>query len=377
MLMSRWLAFRALAQRAATTWGTAGRQAIAAKRMRAEFYRVVWHEAAEFLCADVTQLDDNVLQIERGAAITRVSLNYTELDDPVTLQIAGRKPLVTKLLAANGLPTLDSVSFDLSELRKAELFLQAHGVCVVKPASGTGGGQGVTTGIRTPRQLRTAAVNAAGFGSRILIEKQLAGMNLRLLMLDGELLDAVERQPPSVVGDGRTTIRRLLEQLNRRRLDTGHSMAQSMVRIDGDLRHCLASQGMSLGTVPAEGCVIRLKCVINDNSAEDNVPARDRLHPDLIAAARSAAAAVGLRLAGVDIITSDPSLSLAEAGGVILEVNSTPGFHCHYARRSDRELIAVPILAACLDTANARSRGNGARTADTFSNAERFEELTR
>ena len=97
-----------------------------------------------------------------------------------------------------------------------------------------------------------------------------------------------------------------------------------------------------------------LKTAINDNSAEENRSAIDDLHPDVIATARLAAEIIGLRLAGVDVLTPDPSRPLEANGGVILEVNSTPGFHCHYAQAGTATQVAVPILDACLQSAMQR-----------------------
>ena len=68
--------------------------------------------------------------------------------------------------------------------------------CVVKPATGTGGGAGVATGIRTRWQLARAAAAAAVYSDELLIERQVEGDNYRLLYLDGELLDAYVREAP-------------------------------------------------------------------------------------------------------------------------------------------------------------------------------------
>jgi cyanophycin synthetase len=348
--MIHWLRLRALAQRALSQWGLGGRQSALAKRVRKEFYDSLWRAAAEELSAEVETLDDDILEIRRSGAITRVCQNYTELDDPVALRIAGRKPLVTRLLAAEGVPVPICLAFSLSELQAAEQFLREHRRCVVKPAAGTGGGQGVTTGIESARQLRSAVITAAGFGSQLLIEKQYSGKNLRLLFLDGQLLDAVERQPPCVRGDGRSTIGQLIQEQNRRRLAQGHSLAQTVLRIDGDLRRTLAAQRLHLRSVPAAGEKVILKTAINDNTAEENRSAIEDLHPDVIATARHAAEIIGLRLAGVDVLTPDPSRPLEDVGGVILEINSTPGFHCHSAQAGSAVPVAVPILEACLQS---------------------------
>src|SRR5688572_32104639 len=47
----------------------------------------------------------------------------------------------------------------------------------------------------------------------------IAGASYRLLYLEGRLIDAVRRDPPTVTGDGYSTIRRLIAHENRRRLE--------------------------------------------------------------------------------------------------------------------------------------------------------------
>lgn len=361
--MSRILKIQALVHRAVSLLGKTGRQFAAAKRQRADFYRSAWQHAAAHLNAELEVLDKDVLAIRKDGQSTRVFLNYTELDDPVSLRIAGNKPLVHKLLHTHGVPVPDFFEFSLKTISEASGFLQLHDTCVVKPASGTGGGSGVTTGIRSFRQLRKASVLAAGHGSGLVIEEQIPGANLRLLFLDGQLLDAIDRRPPTVAGDGRSTISRLVDGVNHRRLQAGFSLAQSVLKRDADMRQTLAGQGLSLSSVPPEKKVVQLKTVINDNTAEDNVCIVDTLHPAVIDVARDAALAVGLRLAGVDIVTSDPSQCLADTGGVVLEVNSAPGLYFHYAGSKTRNPVAIPVLAACLNNAIEADAWNTCATA--------------
>ena len=129
-------------------------QARRAKAHRAEFYRRTWVLAAEKLGATVQPLDGDLLEICRGENRVRVFRNYTPFDDPVTLRVAGNKPLVLRLLEEAGLPVAGHRVFRLRQIGKAVSFLEgAPGPCVVKPAAGTGAGQGVTTGIRKRSQL--------------------------------------------------------------------------------------------------------------------------------------------------------------------------------------------------------------------------------
>ena len=157
---------------------------------------------------------------------------------------------------------------------------------MVKPASGTGGGQGVTTGVRTPRQLARAAVLAAQAGGDMLLEEQIPGDNYRLLYLDGVLLDAIQRRPPAVVGDGRSSVRPLVEKANAERLRRGSAISQVLISMDMDMRHTLAAQGLALSSVPEAGAVVPVKTVISQNIAADNLTVTDRLCPSLVADGR-------------------------------------------------------------------------------------------
>ena len=187
--------------------------------------------------------------------------------------------------------------------------------------------------------------------TRLLIEEQGVGDNLRLLYLDGRLLDAVRRRPPSVVGDGWSTIGRLVQRINQRRLKAGYELAIVMLSHDLDMQRTLARQGLSLRSVPSEGQRVVLKTVINDNMREENERVTDRLCPKIVEVGERAARAVGVRLAGVDVLTPALGVGLDEAGGVILEINIGPGYQYHYFTSGEACRVAVPILDECLKDA--------------------------
>jgi D-alanine-D-alanine ligase-like ATP-grasp enzyme len=323
---------------------------------RAEWYERLWEDAAAEVGARFRPLGDGICEIRRDGLATRVRQNCTAIDDPVTLTLALNKKLVYRLLAEEGLPIPRHVAFTLRTLSRAAAFLeQTPGPCVVKPAAGTGGGEGITTGIRTRRQLARAATLAAQSSSEMLLEEQVPGDNYRLLYLDGVLLDAVQRRPPAVIGDGRATVRRLVEHANAARLRRGSAISQVLLTADLDMRHTLARQGLTLSSVPAAGQVVAVKTVINQNFAADNVTATGRLCPSLIADGARAARCTGVRLAGIDVITRDPSAPLADTGGVILEVNTTPGFHYHYHKNDGSFPVAVRVLEQLLSELEAKA----------------------
>jgi cyanophycin synthetase len=336
------------------------RRSPAARRIAAQrgaFYDEVWRDAAEHCGASIVSRGEHAFEIHRGERMLNVCCNTTDLDSDDTLELAGNKPAVHRLLLSHGLPTPHFVEFGLGTLSRALEFLASTRVtgsaCVVKPARDTGGGHGVTTGITSPFELAWALAAALPLGGHFLIEQQVAGENYRLLYLDGKLVDAILRGSPQVVADGRSTVADLLDRLNADRVSRGLEGSQVLVTRDLDLRRTLARQGLQPGSVPPAGNRVILKTVINENSADDNESVRDRMSPSIIEAGMRAASLVGARLAGVDVVTTDISRSLSETGGVILEVNTTPGFHYHYHNRSGRCPVARHVLNAVLNAPGA------------------------
>jgi cyanophycin synthetase len=311
---------------------------------RSYFYTELWRDAATRLGAAIEVLGNEILEIRLGQDCTRVQQNTTALERAIAVAVAKNKPLVHRLLAKRQLRTPNYCEFTVDEIARASEFVErVADKCVVKPANG-GGGRGVTTGVIGGLSLIRAAASAAVYGRDLMVEQQVHGDVYRLLYLDGVLMDAVLRKPSAVVADGKSTVRELIGSENKARLNTGPNLAHALIVIDMDVRSTLFAQGLTLSSVPTSGTVVTLKMVINDNSQHDNFNAKHLLCKSIIEDGAAAAAAVGVRLAGIDVITPDPSVPLAESGGVILEVNTTPSYHHHYYKRDGTYPVAVHLL---------------------------------
>lgn len=315
-------------------------------------YREIWEEAAAAVGAEYEQLSDDFAEMRRDGARTRVMRQSTELDAEVTLEIASHKGLVHGWLTGAGIPVPEHHAFDYGDLDSGVRFLEGVGeACVVKPGSGSGGGWGLAGNVRTREQLARAVLNASRYSSRILIERQVAGDLHRVLVLDGEVIDVVRRRSPTVEGDGRSSVRELIAAENRRRLDARGQAGLWPLRVDLDCLFALEARGEGLDAVPPSGAEVTVKHVTNENRLEDNFT----VPPSGVGAgireeARLAAELVGLRLAGLDVIATDLSSSLADSGGVVLEVNGAPGLshHYHVADRAKATRVAAPILEKLL-----------------------------
>lgn len=327
----------------------------AARALRVQrdaYYEHIWKLAASQIGASLELIGDGLLEIRRDDRITRVWKNYTSLDDPVTLRLAGNKPVVLRKLQALGIPVAPWTTFSLANLTPAEELLEG-GTCVVKPARHTGAGSGISTGVRTAADLRRSAASAAAFDSLLQIERQMPGDNYRLLFLHGELVEVVRRDPPVVVGDGKSSIKSLIQIENLLRQQEGWRRAQTILSADEDMRRTLAAEGLQLNSVPGAGKSVVLKTVINENRAAENHVV-DRVCPEVIAACRRCATELGIRLAGVDILSTDLSVPLEHSNGVVLEVNTTPGLYHHFDPDTESCRIAGIVLEAALHASPAR-----------------------
>jgi cyanophycin synthetase len=271
------------------------------------------------------------------------------LDHPATLRFTRTKPLALKSLSDHDIAIPPYCEYNLNETQSAHDFLHRHGVCVVKPADGAGG-DGVTTNVRTSRDLNLSSIFASYFCNQLLIEKQVTGESYRLLYLDGKLIDAIWRRSPSVMGDGKSTIRELIRQENQRRVEAAGKEGLTGLSIDADCRSTLRKQELKLGDVPNEGVKVMVKQGSNNNSTRENESVLPLICDEVVEEGARAAEILGVQLAGVDIMTPDPSRSLHDAEGAIHEVNVCPGLHFHYMVCNPHQAVdvAVPILKRLL-----------------------------
>jgi cyanophycin synthetase len=332
---------------------------------RTRVYRRIWADAATSAGAELVELTPELLELRRGVARTRVRHQTLALDDSLSIELSLDKPLVHRLLADASLPVPAHVEFRAGEPAAAEAFLAREGgPCVLKPAASGGAGWGVSTGVRAAADLRRAIARASHYGGRLLIERQVEGSVYRVLVLDGEILDLVRRDPPRVVGDGQSTIATLVAEESRRRLAAAGDAGLSPLHVDLDALITLERAGLTPRSVPGRGEAVVVKVVTQQNRNEENETVREPVSPALREEVARTAEVVGLRVAGVDLIARGLDRPLAESGGVVLEVNGEPGLHHHYHVADPQRAtpVAVPLLERALGDA---SRGGSWARQDT------------
>ena len=300
-------------------------------KIRKAYYRDLWEAAARNINAQFVPAENGFHQISRDGMMTIVSQTRVRLNDSLAESILIDKGLTQKLLARGNHPIPDHRELNFDDLPGAIEFLkQSPGALVVKPASGTGGGKGVTTNVRDEATLRRAFNRAARYCEKVLVEEHVEGNSYRLTYLGGQFIDAVRRGPPTVTGDGRSTIAQLIKLENRRRLETLPVRSIQPIYLDADCRNCLRRQNLSTGTRLPDGQTITLKTVINDCSSHDCQNVKNDVHPQIVAKGAEVVEQLGMTWAGLDIQCHDISLPPEDNDYRIIEVNAPPGIHHHY-----------------------------------------------
>jgi cyanophycin synthetase len=288
---------------------------------RSAYYEQEWRRAASALSWSVEPLGRGFLRLTTRDRSVLVRGAVVGVDDVATYLLAGDKVVSGCLLAAAGLPVPSRETLDVASQKLRQRLLREGSAWVLKPAADTGGGQGATVGPTGRSVVLRALAEAAGYGREVICEQRVTGRVVRVLVFDGEVLDGVERAPATVTGDGRSTVRELVAGENRRRAEL-RDRSTGFVPTGADFLAALRRSGLRSSDRPAAGEKVGVSGKSNTGSEQQS----DRVHLPAAAKelARRAAAAVGVRLAGVDLILGEDDAVLA-----VLEVNTTPGLHWH------------------------------------------------
>ncbi|MEM7464288.1 MAG: cyanophycin synthetase [Pseudomonadota bacterium] len=300
------------------------------RKIRRTYYYAFWLDAAQNVGAEVKDSSFGFTEIIKDGCSTFVRDYEMMFDSHLMLELMGNKVMTYRLLLELDAPVIPHARFSMSTLDIADQFLQQHRQVVVKPSSGTGGGRGVTTGITTGKQLKAAARLASRFDSDLLIERQVEGHSFRLLFLDGEFIDAIRRDPPLVIGDGKSTVAQLVKAENFRRETDPQTRALSPLVIDRDARNWMNSQGIKLSSVPAVNEVVQVKRATNENNSSGNVNVTAAVSKDIVLECANLVRQIGVKFAGVDLICDDISGPFSFPNCFVGEINTTPGLHHHY-----------------------------------------------
>jgi cyanophycin synthetase len=270
--------------------------------------------------------DGNLVQLGYGSRSRRIWTAETDRTSAIAESVASDKDLTKSLLAPCGVPVPEGRMVD-SPADAWEAAQEIGLPVVVKPDDGNHG-RGVSLELMTQAEVEAAFPIADAEGGGVMVERFVRGEEHRLLVVNNKLVAATRGESIFITGDGKATIRALIDsQLNTdpRRGAAEEFPLETIVLEDEPLiRQLLKRQKMDGDSIPADGQQVLIQQ--NGNCAID---VTDLVHPDVVRTACLAARIVGLDIAGIDLVAEDISRPLAEQGGAIVEVNAGPGLLMH------------------------------------------------
>jgi GNAT-family acetyltransferase (TIGR03103 family) len=269
---------------------------------------------------EVLDAEEGYLRLEHGgrSVVTRESLS--EYTSAIAMSRCDDKRITRKVVAAAGIrvPQARTATRDAQD----GAFLDELGELVVKPVRGEQG-HGVTVGVRTPDELAAAVERAGPPSAAVLLEERVAGDDLRIVVIDGDVVAAAIRRPAEVVGTGEHTVAELIEVQSRRR--SAATGGESTIPLDDVTRSTVADAGWAFDDTLPAGEVLRVRRTANLHTGGTIHDVTDVLHPTLADAAIGAAAAIDIPVTGIDLLV--PSVDGPEYA--FIEANERPGLANH------------------------------------------------
>ena len=272
----------------------------------------------------------SLVQLGQGKYQQRIRATMTSKTSALAVDVAGDKKMTNQLLAAAGLPVPRS-EVAHSEDEAVAAAKRIGFPVVTKPLDGNHG-RGVGLDLRTERAVRTGFRRALKEARRgqVVVESYVTGNDYRVLVIDGTMVAIAERVPAHVTGDGRHTVRWLVDKENQDpRRGFGHEKVLTRIKVDEAALDLVKKQGYGIDDVIPKGERVLLAATGNMSTGGSSIDRTWQAHEDNVEIAEEAAQVVGLDVAGIDFLTPDITQPVRETGGAIVEVNAAPGFRMH------------------------------------------------
>jgi len=201
-------------------------------------------------------------------------------------------------------------------------FMSQVGRVVVKPARGEQG-TGISVDISNENELDLAIKKAGETCSDVLLEELIEGVDLRVIVINYEVVAAAVRKPPVITGTGTHTIKDLIEKYNRRRMAaTG---GESQIPMDNETLRCVKQKSYNYDSIleKSETLVVRKTANLHTGGTIHDIT--DQLSDTIKADAVEISRTIDIPVTGLDFIVPD----IRKDKYAFIEANERPGLANH------------------------------------------------
>ena len=285
------------------------------------YARVIADEARRRgIAVEVRDAEWGELRLTRGSRSITTRESLSELTSAVAMSRCDDKRITRRVLQGVGLAVPRGRTATTPE--QDEAFLAEVGDLVVKPARGEQG-RGITVGVRDAEALATAVDQARRHCPDVLLEERFDGEDLRVIVIGHEVVAAALRIPATVLGDGTSTVRELVEAHSRRR--AAATGGESQIPLDEGTWATVQDAGHSPDDVLPAGVELRVRRTANLHTGGTITDVTADLHPVLADACVRASRALDIPVTGLDLLVPRPD----GPEHVFVEANERPGLANH------------------------------------------------
>ena len=223
-------------------------------------------------------------------------------------------------------PSYFEFSFFVKNTNKniREIFSKLKKPIIVKPRVGSRGRHTVTN-IHTLEQFQEGIKIPRQICSYLIVEEHLEGNVCRATLINGVLAGFYKGQAPTLIGDGKKTIKELIEEKDKKRENRVEP-----IRISKELHYHIGRSGFLISDILPEGVSLPLSHRIGRLFGGKTIEMIDGLHPSFVPILKRASEIVGLSVVGFDCIIPDPTKDEASQEWGVIESNSLPFIDLHY-----------------------------------------------
>lgn len=200
------------------------------------------------------------------------------------------------------------------------ILLEKWGKVVVKPAQMTAHGDGITVDVENYEDLIKALKKAHEWASSALIQQQVTGDEMRVLVVGGKVVAATRRVPATLIGDGTSSINDLLRRENERRHAMLDGPAPCFIFLIDEEQAAGFVGRKQMSDVPRKGQKVQVIGTSNVGSGGNSVNVTDELHEDIGKAAEKLASGLNLQVGGLDFLVDNDETAW------LIEMNVAPAF---------------------------------------------------
>ena len=284
------------------------------------------------------------VQLGYGSKQRRIQATMTDRTSAIGVEIADEKFRTKALLRYAGIPTPQGAIAE-SPGEAARVAEDLGYPVTVKPEVGNHG-RGITARVFDAKALETAFASAQKICASVIVEKSLTGLDFRVLVINGTLVAAALREPAYIVGNGTSSIRELIDEVNKDpRRGIGHERVLTAITVNDMTERLLSLHGYGLHDVLRAREKLYLKSTANLSTGGTASDVTDEVHQDVRLMCERIARIVGMDCIGIDIVAPGLDRPLPPDSAGIVEVNAAPGFRMHLDPTEGRSRnVAKPFV---------------------------------